>query len=81
MFAKPNVSQPKGRSSILHNKVLNLNFHITLIVLMMEVKWIEIATGLVCREYLDNLALFQGCSDKFLDAACVLLREVQVYQN
>ena len=34
-----------------------------------------------CREYLDNLALFQGCSDKFLDAACVLLREVQVMSN
>jgi hypothetical protein len=32
----------------------------------------------LCREYLDNAALFQGCSDKLLDAISVLLREVQV---
>ena len=30
------------------------------------------------REYLDNVALFHGCSEKFLDAVSVLLREVQV---
>jgi hypothetical protein len=33
--------------------------------------WIE-------REYLDNVPLFQGCDEKFLDAVSVLLREVQV---
>jgi len=36
------------------------------------------STGSLYREYLDNLVLFQGCSDKLLDAASVLLREVQV---
>ena len=30
------------------------------------------------REYLDNVPLFQGCDEKFLDAVSVLLREVQV---
>jgi hypothetical protein len=31
-----------------------------------------------CREYLDNLALFRSCGEKLLDAASVLLREIQV---
>ena len=30
------------------------------------------------REYLDNVPLFQGCEEKFLDAVSVLLREMQV---
>ena len=33
---------------------------------------------LFCREYLDNVALFQGCGEKLLDAISVLLIEVQV---
>ena len=33
------------------------------------------------REYLDNVPLFQGCEEKFLDAVSVLLREVQVDLN
>ena len=29
------------------------------------------------REYLDNVPLFQGCSEKMLDSISVLLREIQ----
>ena len=31
------------------------------------------------REYLDNVPLFQGCSEKMLDSISVLLREMQVW--
>ena len=34
--------------------------------------------GAKCREYLDNVPLFQGCGERFLDAVSVLLMEVQV---
>jgi CRP-like cAMP-binding protein len=32
---------------------------------------------MVGREYLDNVPLFQGCSEKMLDSISVLLREIQ----
>ena len=31
-----------------------------------------------CREYLDDVELFRGCSEKLLDSMGVLLREIQV---
>jgi len=37
---------------------------------------VEVA-ACTCREYLDQIALFNGCGEKFLDAVSVLLREVQ----
>ena len=40
---------------------------------------IDFCLLLSVREYLDNVPLFQGCSEKMLDSISVLLREVQVF--
>jgi hypothetical protein len=37
---------------------------------------VEVA-GCTCREYLDHVAFFNGCGEKFLDTVSVLLSEVQ----
>ncbi len=64
-----------SRSCIMHSQVHSLDFCCLLVV---------IDAGRTCnkkmagREYLDNVPLFQGCSEKMLDSISVLLREVQV---